>query len=89
MASVLTPLRTAPPRPTLTGGLGSAHCDVCNELVLEYVTAGNDVVELQKWLTRFGSGDAAREVQDRLKRATARRSAGRARLVRHQHEHLS
>jgi hypothetical protein len=86
MADLLTGLRTTAPR-RVPGGLGSAHCDVCKELLLDYITAGNDVVELQRKLASAGGGSAV--TADGLKRAAARRNAGHQRLVRHQHEHLS
>ena len=66
MAGALTPLRAPSPRRVQPGGLGSAHCDVCSDLVLQYVTAGNDVVELQQAARSFGPRHSA-DALERLK----------------------
>lgn len=64
----------------------SPQCELCSKLLLDYIAAGNEVVDLKRRLSRPGRDGFALEL---LKDAAARKSERRIRLVRHRRDHYS
>src|ERR1019366_6080871 len=62
-------------------------CDICTELWMDYVAAGNDVVDLRAAVRRGRQRDSSLHGSTVWKQAAQRRARLRGRLARHQREH--
>ena len=62
-------------------------CEVCTELWMDYVAAGNDVVDLRAAVRRGPQRESRLHGSNRVEMAAERRAKIRRRLARHQREH--
>jgi len=67
-------------------GLLNVQCGRCSELLLEYIAAGNETIEIQRRLRR-GQPTARQPSASLLKRAFAKKRELRKQLVCHQQLH--
>ena len=61
--------------------------DICTELWMDYIAAGNDVVDLRAAVRRGPQRESSLHGSTVWKQASERRAELRRRLVRHQREH--
>jgi hypothetical protein len=68
-------------------GLLNVQCGRCSELLLEYIAAGNETIEIQGRLRRSGQPPARQRTVSLLKRAFEKKKELRKQLVCHQQVH--